>query len=512
MKRSISTSISTLAAAMGLLHGAACSDLDGDPAALGAREQVVDAGADVNGCEASLIPGCQEQGRRLLGAVFDEDRYFSVSTRAVDGDGKSVTLSLVGDASLRATDGAASYGDTDARFVGMLLHAPTGRAGGEIQIAAAANAGAVTYFTLQYRAAGSTRWVNPCVEREAIPVAGHFDTGVVGPSGRHLATDRLSFACRNEGVAEKCLRWGYAPGADPNSPRWKAHQVCTRMARGDYCKDGTTHTLDETYILIRDTYAGFGMPDLDRTVFPGLQMWPPPVGVFHFESAWPEDDDEPAICLSKIRWQGLKLGELDSCSAELPDPRQNVNVAFCDDLTWMSEGNLPGLSEASLFNGSLYTDLRLEQWRRGTQDLVSTVHGYYPGPWSGPGPRPVPVKHPFSADYGDAYVHVQTQGAILRSLPGSILPEEVVDVWGYVNGAGDHVLARVEDIDPAAGYSADAWEGMLFTAPPASGVPSVTPLYLWSDAKTGDLVNSTAALPAPYTLVGLLGYMTVPVE
>jgi hypothetical protein len=493
---------------------AGCSGAGDRPADLDVREQVADAGGDINGCEASLTgDGCEDQGRHLLGEVFDQDGYFSLSTRAVDGAGKSVTLSLTGDASLQASDGTETYGDADPRFLGMKLRAPAGPAGGEIELLAAepeedpaAGGREVTYFRLRYRAAGSLRWVDPCAEGQAVPLAGHFDTGVFGPNGRHLASQRLSFACRHEGVAEKCLSWGYSPGVDPTLPPWKAHQVCTRMARGDYCKDGTTHTLDETYILIRDTYA-FGMPDLAQTTFPGLQHWPPPVGVFHFEAAWPEDDDQAALCLSKVRWQGLKIGELDSCSAELPDPRQNINVAFCEDMPVVGEDGQPGLSDASLFNGSLYTDLRLEEWRLGS-DRVSTVYGYYAGGSS----APVPVKHPFSADYGSAYTHVRTQGTILRSLPGSILPGEVVDVFDYVNGNDDHVLGRAEDaVGPLAGYSLGPWEGKLFVAPPVSGVPSVIALKLWQDTASGDLMTSSAAPSPGHMELATLGYMTVPV-
>lgn len=86
---------------------------------------------------------------------------------------------------------------------------------------------------------------------------GAFVPGIWDESGRHVtvldtpggAID-ATFSCR-AGVIAKCVFWGYAP--------WSAgaelHQMCTRMARADYCGDGVSHTENGTLIDMFDTHA-----------------------------------------------------------------------------------------------------------------------------------------------------------------------------------------------------------------------------------------------------------------
>ncbi|HYU16782.1 MAG TPA: ADYC domain-containing protein [Candidatus Acidoferrum sp.] len=490
-------------ACLALLHAGACSvspeeDPSNDSDAPGDDLQPI-ASAECNQNLRSDTDGCQMQGRRLLSNFFDElapPAYFSVSSTGKAASGRDVKVKLVDGASLQATEigpGGATYPDTDARFADMKLF---GAGGEELRIVSASDAGAFTLFVLSY--GPSSAGVNPCENGEAVALAGYFND-----TGRHkVDASQLTFACKDEGVAYKCINWGFPPGADPTKVEWKAHQVCTRLARADYCKDGTTHTLDETYVRIWDNYLNLGFPARVRP-FPGLSVWPPPVAPFKVEAAWPEDDDLPAACLSKTRWEGLKLGELDSCSLELGDPREDRSASFCDDLGADILGQ-------SMINESRYADTRLEEWQLGG-DLVSTVYGYYPGPWSGPGRRPVPVLPPFSPNSG--YTHVETQGVLLRSLPGSIEPSEVSDVYSYANAAGDRLLGRARSADwPPDDYSDDRWEGKVFIEPPASGVPTVTQLMLYRNSDTDDYVNSTQVLAPPYEWVEDLGYITVPIE
>jgi hypothetical protein len=68
------------------------------------------------------------------------------------------------------------------------------------------------------------------------------------------------------------------------------HQSCTRMARADYCGDGTSHTREGTWINIWDTLPAPG--PIQRH---GLL---PPLGMV-FEAGW---NTGGAVCLSRARW------------------------------------------------------------------------------------------------------------------------------------------------------------------------------------------------------------------
>jgi hypothetical protein len=235
-----------------------------------------------------------------------------------------------------------------------------------------------------------------------------------------------------------------------------------------------------------------------------VTVWPPPPGVFKFEAAWPEDDDEPVICLSKTRWQGLPVDELDSCETPPLDPRKDAGGLFCEDM--LSE-RPDLLADATIVNASKYTDLLIEQWTNAAgTDSVSTVLGYWPGDWPGPGQRPVQiqVKAPFPG-----YTHDETQGTLLRSLPGSISQGEIRHVFSFTKPMTGRVLGRIDDSSawPKNGYTQGTWEGMVFVDPPASGFPPVTPLYLYRDGT--DYFNSTLVLGSPIVTVDTVGYVPV---
>ena len=75
--------------------------------------------------------------------------------------------------------------------------------------------------------------------RAAIPVAAIWDdTGA-----RVASTTHFTFGCTT-GVIAKCYRWGYRPWITGYGQTSLAdhHQACTRMARADYCGNGTPHT------------------------------------------------------------------------------------------------------------------------------------------------------------------------------------------------------------------------------------------------------------------------------
>ena len=155
-------------------------------------------------------------------------------------------------------------------------------------------AGEVLLYTLTTPNAGTGAVENLCApdpwgQQWATPVAGTWDS-----TGAHIdSPTQFMFGCTS-GVVAKCIRWGYRP--------WKSvsgvsladyHQACTRMARADYCGDGTSHTVSGTLIDLYD--------DLR------IQVKSPPdlLSPLVFDAAW---TPQGAYCVTKDRW--LKLSQL----------------------------------------------------------------------------------------------------------------------------------------------------------------------------------------------------------
>jgi hypothetical protein len=118
---------------------------------------------------------------------------------------------------------------------------------------------------------------------------------------------RRAGACRGGAIA-KCVEWGYRPWAtavECDDERCfeisltDHHQACTRMARADYCGDGTPHTENGTLIDIYDDLS----PPIASAEAAGHHSW----GV---EAEW---GPAGATCVGK----SLRLDILDS-STQVP--------------------------------------------------------------------------------------------------------------------------------------------------------------------------------------------------
>ena len=181
----------------------------------------------------------------------------------------------------------------------------------------------MAWYRLQIWNASSQEWENPCTgtkdmaDPRALAVAGTWDRA----GARSDAPGKITFACENGAIA-KCVRWGYKPwktaGGQPVAP---LHQACTRMARADYCGNGTSHTQDATLV---DIYDSRGL--LARTTSPTARWQPDRAS---FEAAWGPDgavclartrDDRPVDAILKecpgrfSRGPELDLGDGDRCS------------------------------------------------------------------------------------------------------------------------------------------------------------------------------------------------------
>jgi hypothetical protein len=421
------------------------------------------------------LRGMQSQGTFLLGEKLDalglEAGYHANAlAAAVTADGEAVELELGGGAALRA----GTHRGLDPVFQGMIL---SGSEGAKLRLTATRGGSDVALYRLEGQTPGG--WVNVCDHDgdEVVPLAGRWQkTGFHEP-----APGRISFACAGS-VAYKCTLWGYLAGTDDASTAWRAHQACTRMARGDYCANGHTHTRQGTQILIYD-YVGVAPRPPQH--FEGVADWPPNIGRMFFEAAW-ADGAHPAKCLSRLRWQSLPTGTL--CDHDdLRDPRQDTGVQFCEDLTWPDPGSDP--SGALLFNASHYTDLALHVWQSG-DDFVSTVRGFYQLP---------DVIQPFP-NLGD-YAHVRNDGIIVRELRFDADPADFEELRLY-GRPGDRVVAGISR--PPPGFNDLGREGW------ASARGIGVPFYLYRHDTTGDYVSTTATLPPPYTLQWTIGSVLPP--
>jgi hypothetical protein len=324
-------------------------------------------------------------------------------------------------------------------------------------------------------------WANLCDNDgdEAVVLAGKWQrTGYHEP-----AADRFTFGCTGA-VAFKCTLWGYLAGGDPTKLSWRAHQACTRMARGDYCSNGHSHTRPGTFIRIYD-YAG--VTTRPPRHFDGVQDWPPNANRMFFEAAW-NDAAHPASCLSRRRWQSLPGGTL--CDHDdLPDPRQDTGVKFCEDIDWPDPGTEP--TGALVFNESRYTDLALHIWSKDG-DLVSTVRGYYELP---------DVIQPFP-NIG-IYAHQRSDGIVLRSLRAGDDHNLYEDLHLYARDA-DAVVAGISH--PPPGFDDRGFEGMAVKA--QSG--QLVPLGMYINKVNGDYLSTATTPSSDYELQWVIGYIMPP--
>ncbi len=426
--------------------------------------------------------GMETQGRYILGSALDPldggaGRHFSVLTTGTNLGGAPRTVEFFGLGALRI-QGKTTLADD------LVL---PGAAGGELRIDLARRAVGVTLYRLQYRATPAGAWTDPCMGAEAVPLLGTFST-----AGLHEDTGgQISFACA-DGVAFKCFDWGYRPGGIRAAESWQIHQACTRMARADYCATGTPHTHEGTLISIFDDV---GINPEPPATFYGLDQWTPPVDRMYFEAGW-RGEAEPAVCLSKLRWQGLPLGGY--CPLALPDPRVDVNADFCDDLisTCADEhttGCLASGTKTKLFNASRYADLALHVWKLG-DDRVSTIDGYYGDPAVTPPLRPYQGQ--------GVYQWVAADGLLLRSLPDSVLSTEVIDVELMASG-NDRVYLPITAKVLLPAHTSLGWRGKAFIA--ARG--GTAPLTLYQHPTTGDTLTTTLAAPAGYVSLGTVAHV-----
>jgi hypothetical protein len=300
----------------------------------------------------------------MLGANIDgwgnrqtPDHYYSLSTSGTL-NGTSVTLT-VENGELVATVGTKKKKGNDLQNLVL-----TGSDSRTFTISMAYPRDPVQELPTRYTLNDSA---GPVCSDYAVFLTDEFTLG----RAHVAATGRLSVGCE-DGVAVKCVRWGYIPDASPGSDRWDLHQACTRMANADYCGTGDPGTNDGTYIAMFDNaHVRAQVP----TAPPGLRpwklkanVWPPPRGEYFLEAKW---GPKGASCLSRARW--YSQDDNGPCPIQLPDPRkQSSGGEFCDDMT---DAELTSGKQV-LLSVSMFNDLRMFTWQNADGDLIATVRGY----------------------------------------------------------------------------------------------------------------------------------------
>jgi len=168
-------------------------------------------------------------------------------------------------------------------------------------------------YRLQSRASGvltdicAPSSTTPNTTAFAIPVSGLY-----GANGaRTESSTDFTFSC-DSGVISKCYRWGYQPWR--NGDTWQshlAHLSCTRMARADYCGDGTPHTVNGTIILPWDALNPQVLAHPTGSVNPLLE----------FEAGW---STKGAECLSHWRWASQQAPSCAQLTPPIPGPNGSI--------------------------------------------------------------------------------------------------------------------------------------------------------------------------------------------
>ncbi len=149
--------------------------------------------------------------------------------------------------------------------------------------------GATYLYTLEQNVDGADDWQAACLadadgKHVAIPLTATWDDH----GNRVESTALFTFGCTT-GVIAKCYRWGYRPWVTGYGDLVATHWTCTRVARADYCGNGTSHTRDGTMINVWDNLPAPGPIQAHGTT---------PTGML-FEAGW---NTHGAVCFSHARW------------------------------------------------------------------------------------------------------------------------------------------------------------------------------------------------------------------
>ncbi len=288
------------------------------------------------------LQGVRLQGMNLLGIRFDGATLSGAALDNVRVE-RGEVVAEQGGVTLRGTALAGAHFHADAQNLGV---SPPDTADIEYRATAIVpelaqndptGTGHTYLYTLEQWIPDTASWQPACPtdtdgRSVAIPLA-----AIWNEHGDRIESSSLfTFGCTT-GVIAKCYRWGYRPWVTGYGDLVAMHWTCTRLARADYCGDGTPHTRDGTKIDVWDTLPSPGPIQRHAGLLPSLGML--------FEAGW---NTGGAVCLSRARWLLQDAGLLASlCPDRLVAPGL-LGETVCDTVNDV----LGYDSEATMFNES----------------------------------------------------------------------------------------------------------------------------------------------------------------
>ncbi|MCY1054097.1 ADYC domain-containing protein [Nannocystis sp. SCPEA4] len=213
----------------------------------------VDNGMALN---SAVLNGMRMNGMRMNGTTLNGMRMNGMRMNGWNLNGLSLTGSSL---SATAVVNGTSQVFSGAQLIGAVIDIDLAGAQWQLRFDdiyknPANPTGDVWFYDISVQAPGDTGWEPLCFDHlgqptQAIPLANYWD---LATGARIADASVVTFACR-DAVLAKCVEWGYRPWATVGSTSLaNHHQACTRMARADYCGDGTSHTFTGTPIDVSD--------------------------------------------------------------------------------------------------------------------------------------------------------------------------------------------------------------------------------------------------------------------
>ena len=146
--------------------------------------------------------------------------------------------------------------------------------------------GSTSLYTVERYDSPSGEWVYGCPagpdgDHGAIPLAAEWDE-----SGTRTDVGSLFTLGCTSGALAKCYRWGYRPWVTGYGDLATMHWTCTRLARADYCGNGTSYTYEGHLIDIWDNLSPVQIQA--QAAVPGA-----------FDAGW---NTSGATCMSSASW------------------------------------------------------------------------------------------------------------------------------------------------------------------------------------------------------------------
>lgn len=398
--------------------------------------------------------------------------------------------------------------------------------------------GYVIKHNAAWASGGAPIWVSYCVDdRLAYPIAGR-----VRLDGSFSPDATVTFACSEyttagvrptaaadlvgNGIAAKVQSWGFLRGVSSLSNSAgitiageQLFQIATRATRADYCRDGVAHSIDATRINITDLIA----TNLTRDPVGDLEPSPtdttapiePTSSHMQLEAIW---NGKVPLCLSKLRWQALPIGDRCAGSSVVRDPRLPGTLSqqgevivytphgvYCEDYNSLADAATDG---AMIVMQSAWNDVGLWRWKHPTTgDSYATTVGRYSGAHLGGHTPP-------AAGYNVATTPVHL-GTLLTSTGFAALSA------AYPADAGTTVMLRsckngndwatATATTMPGGYTNCKNEGLVWTTLPASTVSSAlgwdydTLTLFERDGVTTEYLTTTSTSVLGYHVVATLG-------